>query len=99
MPQALDSICIMTLYVCLRSDEIKNLGCTMLCDACISNRLSLHHLTLNLVGVKLSDVGVSLELLLGEREPLRVVRGMCSGTIRRSLCKLSYSDVCFKVTL
>ena len=38
-------------------------------------------LTVNLVRVELSDVGVALELLLGEREPLRVVGVVGTGDV------------------
>ena len=47
------------------------------------NEYSLHQLTLDLVGVELPDVCVSLELLLGEREPLRVVRVVGPGYVLR----------------
>ena len=49
----------------------------------ISIRYSLHQLTLDLVRVELPDVRVSLELLLGEREPLRVVRVVGPGYVLR----------------
>ena len=40
-------------------------------------------LTVNLVCVELPDVGVSLELLLGEREALRVVAVVGAGNVLR----------------
>ena len=51
-----------------------------LTDFFVSPNISL---TVNLVCVELSDVGVSLELLLGEREALRVVAVVGAGNVLR----------------